>query len=244
MNAKSLLMRRPGTGPAWSYRIMGWIGRAGLINSRLNDRQLSKGEWAVNKNDEVEYCNLELRFDRLHIQNLIKDLIQEGYSLYWSESDNLFIISVRTGRKLMKLRFQRIKEGYKLVGDYMIKDARLAEWMEKLIGDMRGHAVVKRFRDRQILIENILFGEVIRLVEISGYQQRVLYQKGPLLSDQELTKMFYSKLGEERIEERKRELDAELDRLSDALARKDEIQATVSKEKLRELTLELFRLEW
>ncbi|MBY9082334.1 hypothetical protein KIH86_19035 [Paenibacillus sp. HN-1] len=198
----------------------------------------------MNKNDEVEYCNLELRFDRLHIQNLIKDLIQEGYSLYWSESDNLFIISVRTGRKLVKLRFQRIKEGYKLVGDYMIKDARLAEWMEKLIGDMRGHAVVKRFRDRQILIENILFGEVIRLVEISGYQQRVLYQKGPLLSDQELTKMFYSKLGEERIEERKKELDAELDRLSDALARKDDIQAAVSKEKLQELALELFRLEW
>ncbi|QWU13442.1 hypothetical protein SAMN04487895_103106 [Paenibacillus sophorae] len=198
----------------------------------------------MNKNDEVEYCNLELRFDRMHIQNLIKDLIQEGYSLYWSESDSLFVISVRTGRKLVKLRFQRIKDGYKLVGDYMIRDARLSEWMEKLIGDMRGHAVVKRFRDRQIIIENILFGEVIRLVEISGYQQKVLYQKGPLLSDQELTKMFYSTLGEERVRERRLEVDEELDRLSDALARGDKQQVKLSKEKLVFLTKELMKLEW
>ncbi|MFD1776120.1 hypothetical protein [Paenibacillus rhizophilus] len=198
----------------------------------------------MNKNDEVEYCNLELRFDRMHIQNLIKDLIQEGYSLYWSESDNLFVISVRTGRKLVKLRFQRIRDGYKLVGDYMIRDARLAEWMEKLIGDMRGHAIVKRFRDRQIIIENILFGEVIRLVEISGYQQRVLYQKGPMLSDQELTKMFYSTLGEERIRERRIEVDEELDRLGGALDRKDEQQVRLSKEKLSFLMRELTKLEW
>ncbi|MDT3425691.1 hypothetical protein J2Z22_001210 [Paenibacillus forsythiae] len=198
----------------------------------------------MNKNDEVEYCNLELRFDRMHIQNLIKDLIQEGYSLYWSESDSLFVISVRTGRKLVKLRFQRIKDGYKLVGDYMIRDARLSEWMEKLIGDMRGHAVVKRFRDRQIIIENILFGEVIRLVEISGYQQRVLYQKGPLLSDQELTKMFYSTLGEERVRERRMEVDRELDRLSDALARGDAQQVKLCKEKLVFLSKELMKLEW
>lgn len=198
----------------------------------------------MNKNDEVEYCNLELRFDRLHIQNLIKDLIQEGYSLYWSESDSLFVISVRTGRKLVKLRFQRIKDGYKLVGDYMIRDARLAEWMEKLIGDMRGHAVVKRFRDRQIIIENILFGEVIRLVEISGYQQRVLYQKGPLMSDQELTKMFYSSLGEERIEERRREVDEELDRLNAAMKSGDQRQAKRSRDKLKQLTKELMKLEW
>ena len=121
----------------------------------------------MNKSYEVEYCNLELRFDRRHIQQLIRDLIQDGYSLYWSENESLFIISVRTGRKLTKLRFQRLAKGYKLVGDYVIRDAKLAEWLEKLIGDLRGHAVVKRVKDRQIFVENILFGEVIRLVEIS-----------------------------------------------------------------------------
>lgn len=198
----------------------------------------------MNKNDEVEYCNLELRFDRQHIQDLIKDLIKEGYSLYWSENENVFLISVRTGRKLVKLRFQQIKGGYKLVGDYMIRDARLSEWMEKLIGDMRGHAVVKRFRDRQIIIENILFGEVIRLVEISGYQQRVLYQKGPLLSDQELTKLFYSGAGEERIQQRRVEVDEELDRLNEALRSNDTGQVNACKSKLAALTRELNMLEW
>ncbi|WP_310832835.1 hypothetical protein [Paenibacillus pedocola] len=198
----------------------------------------------MNKNDEVEYCNLELRFDRQHIQELIKDLIKEGYSLYWSENESVFLISVRTGRKLVKLRFQQIKDGYKLVGDYMIRDARLSEWMEKLIGDMRGHAVVKRFRDRQIIIENILFGEVIRLVEISGYQQRVLYQKGPLLSDQELTKLFYSGEGEERIQQRRVEVDEELDRMSEALRSKDPALVEASKAKLAKLARELNMLEW
>ncbi|MHA6532558.1 hypothetical protein [Paenibacillus sp. BAC0078] len=198
----------------------------------------------MNKNDEVEYCNLELRFDRQHIQDLIKDLIKEGYSLYWSENETVFLISVRTGRKLVKLRFQRIKEGYKLVGDYMIRDARLSEWMEKLIGDLRGHAVVKRFRDRQIIIENILFGEVIRLVEISGYQQRVLYQKGPLLTDQELTKLFYSIEGEERIRDRKIEVDEQLDLLNEAIKAKDTELIEQCKARLLSLTKELNMLEW
>ncbi|MGN7765699.1 hypothetical protein [Paenibacillus sp. 22594] len=198
----------------------------------------------MNKNDEVEYCNLELRFDRQHLQDLIKDLIKEGYSLYWSENETVFLISVRTGRKLVKLRFQRIKEGFKLVGDYMIRDARLSEWMEKLIGDMRGHAVVKRFRDRQIIIENILFGEVIRLVEISGYQQRVLYQKGPLLSDQELTKLFFSVDGEERIRDRRLEVDEVLDQLNKAIQAKDTERIAACKARLLVLTRELNMLEW
>ncbi|MNW62313.1 hypothetical protein D3C74_404360 [compost metagenome] len=154
------------------------------------------------------------------------------------------MISVRTGRKLVKLRFQQIKDGYKLVGDYMIRDARLSEWMEKLIGDMRGHAVVKRFRDRQIIIENILFGEVIRLVEISGYQQRVLYQKGPLLTDQELTKLFYSGEGEERIQQRRVEVDEELDRMNEALRSKDPALVEASRVKLAKLAGELNMLEW
>lgn len=230
--------------------MMGWMWRSGSrFYSKLGHeasyayiKQL--GGSAVNKNDEVEYCNLELRFDRQHIQDLIKDLIKEGYSLYWSENENVFLISVRTGRKLVKLRFQRIKDGFKLVGDYMIRDARLSEWMEKLIGDMRGHAVVKRFRDRQIIIENILFGEVIRLVEISGYQQRVLYQKGPLLSDQELTKLFYSIEGEERIRDRRLEVDEQLDKLSEAMRNSDTAVAEACTAKLLTLTSELAALEW
>jgi len=62
----------------------------------------------VNRSYEVEYCNLELRFDRRNIQDLIRNLIQEGYSLYWSDSGQQLILSIRAGRKLLKLKFQRV----------------------------------------------------------------------------------------------------------------------------------------
>lgn len=198
----------------------------------------------MNKSYEVEYCNLELRFNQRHIQDLIKELIQEGYSLYWSENETLFIISVRTGRKLVKLRFMRTRSGYKMVGDYIIRDAKLADWMEKLIEDTRGHAIVKRFKDRQIFVENILFGEVIRLVEISGYQQRVLYQKGTYFSEQEMSKMFYSLEGDLRLQLRRIEVDEELEKLYEAIQANDIEKIELCKERLRELTRELMTLEW
>ena len=198
----------------------------------------------MNKSYEVEYCNLELRFDRRHIQQLIRDLIQDGYSLYWSENETLFIISVRTGRKLTKLRFQRLPKGYKLVGDYLIRDAKLAEWLEKLIGDLRGHAVVKRFKDRQILVENILFGEVIRLVEISGMEHRVIYQKGPVLDTAQMAEMYASESAEQQLAHLQEEMDAELERLFEAIQQGDTETSEACKERLRKLRLELLRLEW
>ncbi|ANY72075.1 hypothetical protein [Paenibacillus ihbetae] len=198
----------------------------------------------MNKSEEVEYCNLELRFDRRHIQDLIKELIQEGYSLYWSENESQFIISIRTGRKLVKLRFQRTGSGFKLVGDYMIRDPKLAEWMEKLIENTRGHAVVKRFKDRQILIENILFGEVIRLVEITGYRQRVLFQKGTPMTEQEMMRLFESDEGERRLLLCRLETDDELEKLYEAIQAGDKEKIMSCKQRLKELALELMRLEW
>jgi hypothetical protein len=198
----------------------------------------------VNKSYEVEYSNLELRFKRRHIQDLIKELIQEGYSLYWSENEALFIVSVRTGRKLVKLRFVRTRSGYKMVGDYIIRDARLADWMEKLIENTRGHAVVKRFKDRQILIENILFGEVIQLVEISGYQQRVLFQKAPLLTEQEMDGMYHSNEGDLRLKLRQLEMDDELEKLYQAMESKDTEMIQQCKDQLSLISRELLMLEW
>lgn len=198
----------------------------------------------MNKSYEVEYCNLELRFDRRHIQQLIRDLIQDGYSLYWSENESIFIISVRTGRKLTKLRFQRLAKGYKLVGDYVIKDPRLAEWLEKLIGDLRGHAVVKRIKDRQILVENILFGEVIRLVEINGMEHKVIYQKSPVVDMERMAELFASQSAERQLEALQQELDRELENLFDAMQKGDPESAEQCKEKLRKLRMQLIRLEW
>jgi hypothetical protein len=198
---------------------------------------------AVSKSHEVEYCNLELRFDRRLIRNFIKTLIQEGYSLYWSESEQQFIISIRTGRKLIKLKFERIGEKYKIIGNYSFKDEKLAEMMEKLIGDTRGHAVVKRFKDHQILIENIMFGEIIRMVEISGIEHKVLYQKELVISVEEVMQALRSKRTDERIPIVRMEVDYELTMLSDAIRASDEEAIQISKEKLMELRHEMLLLE-
>ncbi|MFB5677567.1 hypothetical protein ACE3NQ_05105 [Paenibacillus terreus] len=198
----------------------------------------------MNKSCEVEYCNLELRFSRRHIHNLIKDLIQEGYSLYWSEDEESLILSVRTGRKLVKLRFQLLRTGhYKLAGDYLIKDEKLAEWLENLIGVTRGHAIVKRIKDQHILVKNILFGEVIRLVEVNGFRQRVLFQKGVQLSTEKLEEMLASKEGELRLQLARMEVDDGLEQLWSALQAGNKEKADICRSRLKELSRQLLMLE-
>ncbi|MFC5703498.1 hypothetical protein ACFPVX_19590 [Cohnella faecalis] len=197
----------------------------------------------MNRSYEVEYCNLELRFDRRQIQNLLRELIQQGYSLYWNESDHLFTVSVRTGRKLLKLRFQRILNRYKLVGDYLVKDEKLALWIEKLIGDSRGHAIVKRFRDRQILIENIMFGEIIRLVEVSGMEHRIIFQKRPHITVEDMVQAFKSKRAELRAGVLRLEIDYELAVLHEAIQEGRAADAEASKEKLKVMRVEMLLLE-
>lgn len=197
----------------------------------------------MNKSYEVEYCNLELRFDRRQIRNFIKSLIQEGYSLYWNESEQQFVISIRTGRKLIKLKFQRIGDRYKIVGDYSFKDEKLSELMEKMIGDTRGHAIVKRFRERQIVIENIMFGEIIRMVEISGVEHKVLFQKEPVVTLDEIIHAFKSKRAEQRAAVLRLELDYELASLHDAMKAGDEKAVTNIKQRLKEMRHEMLELE-
>jgi len=197
----------------------------------------------VNRNYEVEYCNLELRFERRQIQNLIRELIQEGYSLYWSETDGKFLVSIRTGRKLVKLHFEKVNQRYRIVGDYIIKDERLSELLEKLINDSRGHAVVKRIKDRQIVIENIMFGEIIRLVEVSGMEHRIIYQKKPFVTFEDMIQAFQSKRAEERIGVLRMELDYELSNLHEAILEKNDDQIEQITKKLQTLRLEMLQLE-
>lgn len=189
---------------------------------------------------EVEYCNLELRFDRRQIQSLISELVEEGYSLFWNENDRHFIVSVRSGRRLVKLKFERRKDKYKLAGNYTIKDPKLAELMEKMIGDSRGHAVVKRFSEHQILIENIMFGEIIRTIEISGVQQKVLFEKVPAVTADAVIRAFKSNRVERRIPVLRMELDYELSTLHDLL----QSGASVDQVAQCKQNLERLRHEW
>jgi len=195
------------------------------------------------RNNEVEYCNVEIRFDRKQVHDLIRQLIEAGYSLYWNESDRQVIISIRTGRKPLKLRLERQDERYKMVGDYLVKDERLASLLEKMIGDSKGHAIVKRFRDRQVLIENIMYGELIRLVEVSGMEHRILYQKNSQVTVEDMIEAFRSNRAEQRAAVLRYEIDYELAVLHDALQNGNTEQAEASKERLKKLRIEMLQLE-
>lgn len=199
----------------------------------------------MHRNYGVEYCNVEIRFDRKQVQELIRELIEQGYSLYWNESDQQFIISVRTGRKLLKLRLERQQEQgrYRMVGDYLVRDERLSNLLEKLIGDTRGHAIVKRFRDRQVLIENIMYGELIRLVEVSGMEHRILYQKNTQITVEDMMEAFRSNRAEERAAVLRYEIDYELAVLHDALRSGNTEQAEQSKKRLEKMRVEMLQLE-
>lgn len=197
----------------------------------------------MSKSQEVEYCNLELRFDRRLIRSFIKSLIQEGYSLYWNESEQQFIVSVRTGRKLIKIMFHRIGERFKIVGDYSFRDEKLGELMEKMISETHGHAVVKRFRDRQILIESIMFGEIIRMVEISGVEHKIIYQREPVVTQDEIILALKSQRIEERIPVFKLELEYELATLYEAMQGDDYHEICLIKQRLETLRQEMMKLE-
>lgn len=193
----------------------------------------------MNKNYEVEYSNLELRFDRQLIQRMITKLIEEGYSIYWNENEQYFIISIRSGRKLIKLKFERSNNFYRLIGTFSVKDPKLSELLEKMINDSRGHAVVKRYNDEQILIENIMFGEIIRTVEISGVQKKVLFQKKLDITPEAIKMAYQSDRVEKRLPELELELDQELAKLHHAMQEGNKEMVNCCKRKLEQL-----RMEW
>ena len=118
-----------------------------------------------------------------------------------------------------------------------------SELIEKLINDTRGHAVVKRIKDRQIVIENIMFGEIIRLVEVSGMEHRIVYQKKPFVTIEEMIKAYQSKRAEERVPVLRYELDYELSVLYEALQNGQEEEAAACKERLAALRSEMLQLE-
>ena len=192
---------------------------------------------------EVEYCNLELRFERRIIHDFMRHLASEGFSLFWSEDEQQIELKIRSELGYVSLHFTRIGDRFKIVGDYLFSDDRLARFMEKLIEDSRGHAVVKRFTDQQIVIENILFGEVIRLVEIRGVEHKVIFQKKPLVTREEMLDAFKNKRAMDRIPVLKMEVDYELMVLNEAMQSKDKKRIRDSKQKLRALRQEMLWLE-
>jgi hypothetical protein len=171
----------------------------------------------VSRPFEVEYTDLDLQFDRRLVRDFISELIHAGYSIYWNENINQFIIAIRSGRKLVKLRFDRLAEGYKLGGNYMLHDPKLAELLEKMIGDTKGNAIVKRFHDPHILIDSIVSGELIQRVEVDGDACRTIFVKQHHVTEEELEMVYQLDNVERRIPILRKEVDDALEELIDLI---------------------------
>jgi hypothetical protein len=197
----------------------------------------------MNQPYEVEYCNLELRFERSQIRDFVKSLIHSGYSLYWSENEGQFIVSIQSGDRTVQLTFFRMGHRFKLVGECLLADERLVNLMEKMINLTRGHAVVKRFMQQEILIENIMFGEMVKQVSINGLEHRVLFEKTVNVTFEDMKKTFRSKRIEQRIPVLKMEIDYALACLHEAMHAEDKVSMYEHTEKLKELHHEMTVLE-
>jgi hypothetical protein len=191
----------------------------------------------------VEYCDLEMKFDRSQIQGFIRKLVENGYSLHWSENQNHFIVSIRLSEKLLKLKFIRQDQRFKMLGNYHIDDPIVSTILEEMIETTLGHAVVKRFAEQQITIENIVFGERVKLVEIDGVEHRVIYEKKNLVSVDDMLNAFKSDRASERIPVLRLELDYELATLFEAMENNDQSTISACKTKLVQLRQEMLLLE-
>jgi hypothetical protein len=78
---------------------------------------------------------------------------------------------------------------------------------------------------------------------VSGMEHRIIYQKKPFVTIEEMIQAFQSKRAEERAVVLRYELDYELSVLYEALSNNDEETIASSKEKLVGLRSEMLQLE-
>jgi hypothetical protein len=88
-----------------------------------------------------------------------------------------------------------------------------------------------------------MFGEIIRLVEVLGMEQRIVYQKQPQITVEDMVQAFKSKRAEQRAGVLRLEIDYELAVLHEALQQGRTEDADTSKEKLKVMRIEMLLLE-
>jgi hypothetical protein len=99
-------------------------------------------------------------------------------------------------------------------------------------------------QDRQMLRnENIMFGEIIRLVEVSGMEHRIIFQKRPQITVEDMVLAFKSKRAEQRAGVLRLEIDYELAVLHEAIVNGWTETIESSKERLKGMRTEMLLLE-
>lgn len=191
---------------------------------------------------EIEYCNLELTFEKKQAFELIYSIVGNQYSIV--ENSGYMIIYVYLEEEAVKLKFKKHGSHIRLMGkNYCFQSDIMFEIMDRLIYESKGHAVIKRVGQRAIYIETVIFGEVVAITEIKGSYKKVLYQKKYILTGEDLEKLWTSTSVEERIEIWKLEVDYALAWLAEALKGKNEVLIIQYKIELQRLNRERISLE-
>lgn len=194
--------------------------------------------------EEMEYSNVCMQLEHFHLHGLIEQVVEAGLSVAWKENSRFFTLSIQTGWTTQRLTFDKHGKWYKLRNqNYQVKDRKLAEILQKFIHDVKGHAVLKYFMNDQLVVQNIRYGEPIRIIEIKGPLKKVVFEKECMVTTEQVLEAFKRNDAEERIPVLKLEVDYTLASLFEAMELKDRDRILQCKEELEKLRMEMLLLE-
>ena len=198
----------------------------------------------MNTYEEIEYSNVTLQLDQKSIHRLIECLVEVGLPVAWKETQRLFSLSIQTSWMTQRLTFDKQGKRYRLRNrQYNIKDQRFSEVLQKLIFEVKGHAVMKKIHHGQLVVQNIRYGEPIRIIEIKGSDKKVLFEKDCTVSMNDVIEAFRRTGAEERIPILKVEIDQHLDLLLNAIEKKESVEIIKLKDELENMRMEMVMLE-
>lgn len=192
----------------------------------------------------MEYSNITLHFEKSQIECLIDYLVEAGLPIAWKETKRYFTLSIQTIDTTKRLTFEKHGKTYKLRNkSYNFRDLRIAKIFQRFIQDVKGHAVVKLLSNDQLLVQNIRYGESVRIVEIKGPNKKILFEKECIVTMEHVQEAIERKDAEERIPVLRLEVDYELAHLFEAMEQGDTNRANECKKRLEGLRLEMLMLE-
>lgn len=193
---------------------------------------------------EVEYSNVALQLDQSNVHRLIECFVEVGLPVAWKETQRYFSLSIQTTWTTQRLTFDKKGKWYRLRNqNYNSKDQRFSDVLQKFIYELKGHAVMKMLHKGQLVVQNIRYGEAIRIIQIKGPDKKVLFEKECSISLDDVKKAFQRTDAEERIPLLKQEIDQQLELLSKALANREYDEIIQIKDQLEKRRIETLMLE-
>ncbi|MBE3564019.1 MAG: hypothetical protein IMX05_09960 [Hydrogenibacillus schlegelii] len=191
----------------------------------------------------LEVSDVDLFCTAEQMEELLRDLSARGVAYTAERSETSQIIRLG-GAENITLEFRLREDGYKLLNRRLtFHDPVIAEIFRDFVVRYKGHATIKLYRSDTLYIHHVQYGEVVRITEVSGNQRKVLLDKKETVTMEKVMQMFLLNEIENRIPKLREAVDAELDRLREALAAGDAAGIRASKDRLKKLRREMLLYE-